>query len=239
MVSTVAATASPGDAMLTRVDAALNRYQTLWLRMDVSTRAPTQQQPGGAERATHMEIEVHLSGRRRRVELHAPADARGTRVLLDSEQRMYVYLPQLRKIRRVVSHLQERSLLGTALQQADFTLRRYGRDYQASVARQSTQQLVLKLTPRAAGSAPYGRIEMTIGRRLMLPTKLRYFSAGGVLLKSEERLSYRCDSGMCVPERMKIVDHSAGGQKTTLRVIGLQVNKPFAGGLLSKRGLLP
>lgn len=229
-----AASTVGADVLLARVDEALNRYQTMQLRYRVNDLGPR----GTHASVRRIEVSVSLSAGRRLLELLSPADTRGTKVLLEPDMRMYVYLPQLRKIRRVVSNLPNRSVLGTAVRHADILLQRYQPRYRARLVGQTPDALDLHLEAREGQGAPYPAIGMRIDPQLMVPRELRYFNERGMLLRSEVRDGYVCDHGMCLPRRMQVVDHTGDEHTTVLELLGYQVNQPFRQGLLSKRGLL-
>jgi len=116
-----------GDKVLASVDAALNRWKTQYIKYDV-----TNQEPGKPERK--LELEVKLKAEKRLTEFLAPADMKGTKVLILSSTQMYVYLPAFGKVRRIASSVTDQGFMGLTFTQTDLSLTRYSADYTAGHA---------------------------------------------------------------------------------------------------------
>src|SRR5262245_13058727 len=95
LLSTSSARAdAAGDKVLAAMDAAMNRAQSDYIEYDV-----TNQEPGKAE--TKLALIVRIKGDKRLTQFTAPADMKGTKVLVLSSTQMYVYLPAFGKVRRI------------------------------------------------------------------------------------------------------------------------------------------
>ncbi len=219
-----------GDQALAAVDAALNRARTHIFEYDVVT-----QEPGRGEKK--LGLVVHLKGDKRLTEFTAPADLKGTKVLVNSPTEMYAFLPAFGKVRRIASHTSDQSAFGMAFSQDDLATQKYGGDYGATIKAQSDTALELVLVPRPGRSAPYSKIEMTVEKERSLPTELRYFTGSGTLWKTETRTGYQCKEQVCVPRELKMVDHAKGGMWTRITTRVWKLNESVDDGLLSKRTL--
>ncbi|NUQ72724.1 MAG: outer membrane lipoprotein-sorting protein [Polyangiaceae bacterium] len=219
-----------GDKVLASVDAALNRWKTQYIKYDV-----TNQEPGKAERK--LELEVKLKGEKRLTEFLAPADMKGTKVLILSSTQMYVYLPAFGKVRRIASSVTDQGFMGLTFTQTDLSLTRYTGMYTAQIASESGDSWKLVATPKAGQEVPYAKIEMTIAKQNTLPTELRYFNASGTHMKTENRSGYTCEGNVCTPSEMKMVDHTKGGHWTRLMRTAWKVNESIADEVFSKRSL--
>lgn len=219
-----------GDKVLASVDGAMNRFKTQYLRYEV-----TNQEPG--KDAKKMELEIRVKGEKRLTEFLAPADMKGTKVLILSTTQMYVYLPAFGKVRRIASHVQEQGFMGMTFSQADLTLLRYSGFYGAALMSEDAASTKLSLTPKAGVEAPYAKIELSISKDKKLPTEIKYFNAKGVHLKTETRGEYKCEGEVCVPNKLKMIDHTKGGQSTELSIKASKVNEAMSDDLFSKRNL--
>jgi len=219
-----------GDKVLASMDTALNRWKTQHLKYDV-----TNQEPGKAERK--LELEVKLKGEKRLTEFLAPADMKGTKVLILSSTQMYVYLPAFGKVRRIASSVTDQGFMGLTFTQTDLSLTRYSPEYTANVASESGDSWKIVATPKAGKEPPYAKIEFTVSKQSSLPTELRYFNAAGTHIKTETRTGYTCEGDVCTPTEMKMVDHTKGGHWTKLTRKAWKVNDSIADEVFSKRSL--
>jgi outer membrane lipoprotein-sorting protein len=219
-----------GDKVLASMDTALNRWKTQHIKYDV-----TNQEPGKPERK--LELEVKLKGEKRLTEFLAPADMKGTKVLILSSTQMYVYLPAFGKVRRIASSVTDQGFMGLTFTQTDLSLTRYSDLFTAQVASDAGDSLKLVATPKAGKEPPYAKIEFTVLKQNSLPTELRYFNAAGTHIKTETRSGYTCESDACTPSEMKMVDHTKGGHWTKLTRKAWKVNESIADEVFSKRSL--
>src|SRR5579871_6191295 len=115
-----------GDAALAKLDAAMNKAKTLVVDFEIVNKEPNKD-----ERT--MAMNVKLKGEKRYSEFSAPADMKGTKVLVLSPTQMYVYLPAFGKVRRIASHTKDQGFLGLTFSQDDMATTSYGPLYAASV----------------------------------------------------------------------------------------------------------
>jgi outer membrane lipoprotein-sorting protein len=220
-----------GDAALKKVDEAVSRYKTLELRYDLVTV-----EPGKAD--TLMKVHTRMKGSKQLTELLAPADIKGTKVLIVTPTQMYVYLPAYRKVRRIASHLAEQPFMGTAFNANDMNLQRYGDRYGAAIQGDTGAEVVLDLSakPDAEGIA-YPKIELKVDKKTMLPTDIKYFAAGGKHVKTETRRDYVCQREICQAKKTRMTNHAQGGLYSELTLTDHKIDPPFDDDLFSKRSL--
>lgn len=229
-LSATASADGAGDAVLGKVDNATNRHKSLELTYTMTT-----QEPGKSQ--TAMKIRVRMKGIKQFTEISAPPDMKGTKVLSHSPTKMWIYMPQFRKIRRVASHMTEDSFLGTAFAANDMNPARYLKRYEAKVLSQNGSMYELELSPRGGKKATYGKIVMTVEKKRMLPTDFKYYGKAGKHLKTEERRDYRCEKGICQANRMKMTHLAKGGLWSELTLSTMTVNPKLPKRLFSKRNL--
>ena len=218
---------------LTKIDEALNRWKTLDYRMEVVTSKPDKEK---SVLDLRMRMRVHDDYNQQLVEIDKPADMKGTKVLVKSPTKMYIYLPAFGKVRRIASHVTEQGFLGTALSQKDLTITRYSDKYDFTVVSDSADTVVLRLTAKT-DDAPYPKIEMEVEKKRWLPIKLRYYGDEDKHLKTEERKDYKCKEKHCTPSTMVITDHTSN-TTSTLSTKKFEVNPELADELFSKRYLM-
>jgi hypothetical protein len=219
-----------GEKRLAAVDAAMNRARTNHFVYDAVTL-----EPGRAEK--RLGLEVWIKGERRLTEFLAPADLKGTKVLVMSPTEMYAYLPAFGKVRRIASHTTDQSAFGMAFSQDDLADQRYGDEYVATLASEDETQARLVLTPRPGAKPAYGRIELTVILPTSVPGKVEYYASSGTLQKTETRSNYACQGDVCVPGELYMIDHTKGGLSTRITQKSWKLNEELPDSLLSKRSL--
>jgi Outer membrane lipoprotein-sorting protein len=221
-----------GDKVLASLDTSLNRAKTQFIEYEGIT-----QEPGKAERK--LGLEIRMKGEKRLSEFLAPADMKGTKVLILSTTQMYVYLPAFGKIRRIASHTTDQGFMGMTFSQDDFALTKYSDSYTATVASETPSQWKLTATPKAGQTTAYSKLEITVAKDKTVPTEIRYFNAGGTHSKTETRTDYTCEGDICNPRELKMTDHTKGGHWTKLIRKKWKVNEAMSDDLFSKRSLQP
>jgi outer membrane lipoprotein-sorting protein len=225
------ASADPaGDKVLTAMEEATNRAKTQYFEYEV-----VNQEPGKAEKK--MALKVYIKGEKRLTEFTAPADMKGTKVLILSPTQMYVYLPAFGKVRRIASHVTDQGFMGLAFSQDDLATQVYSATYAAAVASDAGSDWKIAATPKAGQQTAHGKIEFTIGKEKSLPSEIKYFNAAGTHVKTETRTAYQCNGNVCAPGELKMVDHSKGGHYTKLNLKAWKVNESLSDDLFSKRNL--
>jgi hypothetical protein len=218
-----------GDTALAKMDEAMNRAQTQYFEYDV-----TNQEPGKAEKK--LALVVRIKAEKCRVEFTAPADMKGTKVLILSPTEMYVYLPAFGKVRRIASNTTDQGFMGMFFAPDDFQTR-YGDKYTATITTGSGTEMTLVATAKAGQSPPYSKIEFKVAKDRMLPTELKYFNALGQNVKTETRRLITCQGKICTATEQKMVDNVKGGAWTQLARKTWKVNEPMADELFTRRAL--
>ena len=226
----VARADAKGDELVRKIDAALKSYKTLTVQYDVTT------QEQGRE-AVKQVVRSNFKGKKQFTELLAPGDIKGTKALNLSETEMYVYMPAFRKIRRVASHMSEGGFMGSAYAQHDMNLTQYGGLFTGTIVSEDDGNWVLKLDKKPDCGLPYGKLELTVDKKLTLPTRIKFFDEKGQHVKTETRLDYACTQSVCTAKRQKMVDHTKGDKATRLDQTDVIVNPDLPDEMFSKRNL--
>jgi Outer membrane lipoprotein-sorting protein len=218
-----------GDKLMAAMDASLNRAKTLTFDYEVIN-----QEPGKAERKLGMT--VRLKGDKRLSEFSAPADMKGTKVLIMSPTQMYVFLPAFGKVRRIASHVADQGFLGLAFSQDDMATTSYSGGYTGQITSETPAQWKLTATPKAGQTTTYAKIEFTINKDKTVPSELKYFNAAGANIKTETRSNYTCEGGVCSPSELKMVDNTKGNWTKLVRK-SWKVNETISDDVFSTRSL--
>ncbi|WP_437744481.1 outer membrane lipoprotein-sorting protein [Sorangium sp. So ce1504] len=216
------------DKALAATEAAMNKAKTLYFEYEAKTT-----ESGRPDKTVG--LNVWMKGEKRLAEFTAPADLKGTKVLILSPSEMYVYLPSFGKVRRIASHTSDQSAFGMAFSQGDLATQKYG-SYTPAVSSSSDKEVKLTLTPRSGQATSYAKIEMTITKDKNVPSEIKYYKTEGKLVKTETRTGYSCDGDVCTPGTLKMVDHTKN-LTTTLTRKKVKVNEAISDDTFSKRNL--
>jgi hypothetical protein len=171
--------------------------------------------------------ELAFAGRSRRydgalskglVRFTAPADVAGVGFLQiqakDGEDDRFLYLPELKRSRRISGSNRSQSFMGTDFSYADLDRR----DLRQAVAEARGDETVSKLacwhiavTP-TRGDAPYARAELWVRKDNFLPLRMQMFSRSGALLKTLTTQEVRRIGGRWFISRSTMVSHEEARQ---------------------------
>lgn len=231
LLCTAALDARADDAAteLAKVDEALNQAKDQFLEYEMVDVKD------GKERT--LSLEVSLKGEKRLTAFTAPADLRGTTVLIVSPTQMYIYLPAYKKVRRIASHVTEQGFMGTTYSNDDLALTRYAPKYTAKVVSSDEEKVTLDLTKKSGEEAPYARIVMTVEKARSVPLEMKYYDAAGKNVKTEKRSEYTCEGKVCAPAVISMRDHTDGDHVSNLVRKKWKVNSGLPDSLFSRRTL--
>jgi outer membrane lipoprotein-sorting protein len=218
-----------GDKVLAQMDAALNRAKSHYFEYDAVTA-----EAGKAEKKIGMKWWV--KGEKQLIEFTAPADMKGTKVLILSPTEAYVYLPAFGKIRRIAAHSSSQGFLGLAFSIDDLATSKYSGQYSAAMGAEGASATTLVATPKSGQEAAYAKIGFTVAKDKFLPTEIKYFNKEGKNTKTETRGGYTCEGNICTPGGRKMVD-DAKGLTTTFTRKKWKVNESIQDDVFSKRNL--
>ena len=218
-----------GDKSLTAAETAMNKAKSHYFEYEATTT-----EAGKADKKVG--LNVWIKAEKRLTEFTSPADLKGTKVLILSPTEMYVYLPAFGKVRRIASHTSDQSAFGMAFSQGDLATQKYSGQYSAAQTSSSDKEVKLTLTPKSGQTTDYGKIEMTVAKDNNVPTEIKYYNSEGKLTKTETRTGYTCESSVCTPGTLKMVDHTKNLTTTLVRK-KWKVNDTISDETFSKRNL--
>ncbi len=166
----------------------------------------------------------------------SPADVRGVGFLSLSEDRMYLYLPAFRKIRRIASHIKNEDFMGTDFSYEDMAETEYTDDYTATLENEGADQYVLELRPHPDPDVSYSRQRMWVDKKTFIPVRTEYYSKGGKLIKVMRAESIKEVDGYWFP--MKITMKTVKtGHKTLLEIVDIKHDTGLSDRFFTERNL--
>lgn len=226
-----AAGADAGERILRLMDAQLTSADNQYFEYEMTTRTP-----GRGQRSTVFEVTIQ-GDQRRRLEFLAPGDVKGMRVLILSLDRMYVYLPAYRKVRRVASHVRDQGFMGSAFSHDDMSVVTYADKLSGRLLAEDDEHWTVEAVRRADSDYRYAKLRLVIRRDIRHPARIEYFNAAGQKVKTETRSAYECRGQHCNPKRMTLVDHTRGGVTSVLERRAWKIEPEVPANFFSVRSL--
>jgi len=226
----IASADEKGNKALAAIDATIFKAKTQIFEYEVNIKTPDKPD-------RKLGLAVQMKNEWRFSEFLAPSDVKGTKVLILSPSQMYVYLPAYKKVRRIASHATDQGFMGMNFSQDDMSITNYSKMYDATVLSDDGKIIRLSLTAKKDSEAPYPKVEITADKAKNLPSETKYFSDSGKNTKTESRSNYTLEKDCYSPAELKMVDHTKGGQSTTLVRKVWKVNPDIPDSRFSKRAL--
>jgi hypothetical protein len=181
---------------------------------------------------------------RTRVELRAPPDVAGTTFLLleraGGEDRQLMYLPALKKVRRIAGSARKGSFMGSDFSYVDLEVRRPEESTcelagEQTVAGEATFHLVTR--PKSPGpDEPYSRAELWVSKETLVPRKVELYDPAGALQKvlEVERVEERGGRRVATVSVMRNVQRKT---YTRMTVDEVELGVTFPSWTFTTRGL--
>ncbi|MBN2498677.1 MAG: outer membrane lipoprotein-sorting protein [Deltaproteobacteria bacterium] len=126
----------------------------------------------------------------RMIKFLAPADVKGM-AFLDAEEKMYVYMPAMHKIRRIAGSVKNDSFAGTDFSYDDLSSDRFSDRLQPSKMTEDAEHYVLELVPKPDIDSEYGKTKMWVRKKDFLFDRLEFYDKRGAKWKVLDRRDFR------------------------------------------------
>jgi outer membrane lipoprotein-sorting protein len=177
------------------------------------------------------------------VRFRAPADVAGTAFLMleraKGESEQHIYLPGLKRTRRIVGREREGSFMGSDFSYADMERR----DTRASAQKRlpdedlnGVKTFVIESSPTKDSGSKYSKIETWVRQDNYLPLRIRFYDLSGKLLKTFYTKRIRQVDGRPVIMESQMVNKQSG-HTTELIVDDLRPQKDLPDSAFSPTAL--
>lgn len=166
-----------------------------------------------------------------------PADIRGVAVLVlpdGAGDRIYLYLPEFRRERRIAGHVRNDTFMGTDLTYDDIARRNYTADYQVINDRDDGDTYILELI-RRRDDVTHSRVIMHVDKDTFLPVRTLLYD-GGTLVKRITVSRIRIYESFPTVTEMT-VEHVETGSRTTLITTDVHYGQAIGDETFSVRNL--
>jgi hypothetical protein len=173
----------------------------------------------------------------RRLDMLGPGEIRGTKILIYSASKMYIYLPAYKRVRRVAGHLSKQKLFGSSIGYEDMSITEYSKHLTVTLTDESTSHWTIYGKKLPGSDFSFPAVEITIRKDLNLASQMKYFNEDGQLVKTEYRLNYACKKNYCSPGVLRYIDHTRGDLETILKEKRFKHKPDFPSNYFSIRDL--
>jgi len=130
-------------------------------------------------------VEIRQKGDElRMVRFREPADVRGVGFLRLARDRLYLYLPAFRRVRRIASSATDENFMGTDFTYEDMSQNSYSDDYLASKISKNGDMYKLVLQPRDGAGIHYSKLVIYADQGDFVLRKVEYYDGRGEQIKT-------------------------------------------------------
>lgn len=206
---------SQGEAVATEVYARERGFDSYRMDMEMILRDRHGQE--SVRRMQGMVLEVDGDGDKHLIVFQAPADIKHTAFLsfshADKTDDQWLYLPSLKRTRRIASDNKSGSFLGSEFSFEDLTSqlpRKFSHTYMGEETVADRPSFKLERVPRYEGSG-YTRQVLWIDKERLVALKTEFYDRRGALQKTLETGGYeRYEGGLMKPAWMSMLNHQTG-----------------------------
>lgn len=171
----------------------------------------------------------------RLIQFLAPADIRGVGFLRRSADRLYLYLPAFRKVRRIASSATRENFMGTDFTYEDLAQNAYAEDYRPTDLDVVDGQYLLDVTPRPGADVGYDRLTLRIDTSNFVLRQVQFFRDGTEVKEMTVGDVTQID-GYWMGKRMEMIDQRSG-HRTVLELSDVTFDQGLSDNLFTERYL--
>ena len=179
---------------------------------------------------------IQQKGSEKRMIRFNSGELKGMATLVEDRNRVYVYLPGFKKVRRVAAHNMNQTFAGSDFTTDDMASASWTDLYDAQIQREEPDRWVLLCTPKPDAKAPYGKAIVEVDRHSFQQLRVEYYDEHGTKLKVMESRDSKSYHGVDRSSRVTLTD-SRTGHRTELEVMDFRVNLGLPDSLFTEREL--
>lgn len=172
----------------------------------------------------------------RLVQFLAPADVRGVGFLRLAADRLYLYLPAFRRVRRIASSGLDEDFFGTDFTYEDLAQNRYADDYEPQSITKENGRFILNLEPKPGSDASYKRLTLEADVSNYVIRNIEYYGRDGTRIKTLAVDDVVQIDGYWIGRKMRMTTLRTGHQ-TTLSLSKIAFDQGLDDAIFSERSL--
>ena len=163
-------------------------------------------------------------------------ETKGMATLIDGD-RMYVFMPGFKKIRRIAAHNMKQAFAGSDFSNSDMSTISWADDYDVTFHRETDTQYVLRGTPKPGKSIEYASALIYISKDGYYQDSVDYFNDKGDKIKEFVGKDKQSWPGNVFRFALLIMRDPRTGHTTEMHVKSFKVNQNLPDDHFSKRQL--
>lgn len=219
----------PAGEILARMERTINGFRDQ--QMDIRL---TIVDVDGSRKA--YEFSIWQKGDEKRLIRFTSGEMNGMATLVESRDRVHVYLPGFKKVRRVAAHNMNQSFAGSDFSNDDMASVSWTKAYDATLDRGDSEAWHLTATPKRGAPSSYSRVTLKVDKRTGTQLEAHYFDAAGTKVKSFHNTDLT-DWGGVPRARMVVVSDPRTGHRTEMELRSFKVNQNLPDDLFTIRTL--
>lgn len=224
------AAAQNGQAVLSRVDSVLTAFSDMTAEQQM-----TLVENDGSQKVR--KVKMYQKGLElRMVRFLSPAEVRGVGFLRLASDRLYLYLPAFRKVRRVASSIKNENFMGTDFTYEDMSQNTYGDDYRAAGLEETTDRYRLELVPKAGADVSYARLVLAADKRSYVLREVQFYNPEDERVKVLTVGQIDQVDGYWMGRRMEMKDLTEN-HRTVLKLSNIAFDEGLSDDFFSERNL--
>jgi hypothetical protein len=161
---------------------------------------------------------------------------RGTRIYIASQENMYVYLPEFRRVRRIAGHSIRQPFMGTNIYFEDVMERRHDERWACRLHETTDEAWVVDLSPRPGITTAYSKLRLAVSRTKEQPVEISYWE-GSKHVRTMRRDGWEKIGDIEIGTRMVYTSHDRAAD-LTIELSDLRLNTGIAPSTFSQRTLI-
>jgi outer membrane lipoprotein-sorting protein len=153
---------------------------------------------------------------KRMIKFLSPADQKGIAFLDLPDDKMYLYLPAFKKVRRISGHIKNQKFAGTDFTYDDMATIIYADEYTPQLMNTSGDHFILSLTPNDDIQKEYSQLRMWIRKDNFYQEKIEYYDEDIKLWKISERRQIEKVGEYWVSKELEIQDLKESHKTTSI-----------------------
>jgi len=179
---------------------------------------------------------IQQKGERMRMIRMLSGELKGMSTLVEDRDRIYVYLPGFKKVRRVAAHNMNQTFAGSDFTNDDMAATTWADEYDATIARQDATTWTLRCTPKPGSKAQHPEAMVTVAKTGYYQVEVEYRDAAGTPVRSQKARDLK-QFGNVERYSTVVMRDERTGHQTTLTIRDFRVNRGLADGIFSQRQL--
>lgn len=225
-----AAGAQTPREILERMDQAISGYRDQ--RMDVVMTVVD----SGGSRKTY-EFTIWQKGTKKRLVRFHSGEMKGMSTLVEDRDRVYVYLPAFRKVRRVAPHSMNQNFAGSDFTNEDMAGITWADAWDGVIEREDAEAWWLLCTPKPGVASSHPKVRLKVQKGTWYQSLVEYLDAEGRPVRRMESTRLRTFPGGAERYSQVILADLRTGHRTELEIRDFQVNQGLPDAAFSQREL--